>query len=295
LFFSRDAFIEEFLAMHNKCKKRYCDCVWNWKCGLISILIAGLLAAWTGQHALGSGSQRESIEKDVRIMPGKLLAEGRNTTPVGPYGLLTYRLEEVTLPASDNTETARSRGAMKDALRLTITGKSLLTVTRVWIGDFLLPSVWSHGPSKIGALIYNQSMLVEGADISIVDDRDETHSLPERLRLPDSFRTTIKHEAIEEGNGIVGIRSVLRIAGAERQRFVAIEMKTAKPLPITNIGYSVQIGRRFFDAGGGHTNWSVQLTERQFAELKDGDRVAIGVGAFNIAYLGRLNKSIMDR
>ncbi len=277
-----------------KCKKRYCDCVWNWKCGLISILIAGLLGAWTGQNALGSGPQRESIEKNVRTMPGKLLAEGRNTTPVGPYGLLTYRIEEVTLPESGR-EAVGSRGAVKTALRLMITGTSLLTVTKVWVGDFLLPSVWSHGPSKISALIYNQSMLMEGADISIVDDRGRTHSLPERLRLPDSVRTTIKPEAIEDGNGIVGIRSVLRIAGSERQRFVAIEMKTAKPLPITNIGYSVQIGRRFFDAGGGHTNWTVQLTEQQFAELKDGDRVAIGVGAFNTAYLGRLNKGIIDR
>jgi len=136
---------------------------------------------------------------------------------------------------------------------------------------------------------------MEGADISIVDDRGETHLLPDRLRLPDSVRTQIEREAFEEGNGIVGIRSVLRIYGSERQRFVAIEMKTAKPLPTTNMGYSVQIGRRFFAAGGGRTNWSVQLTERQFAELKDGDRVAIGVGAFNIAYLGRLDKSIIDR
>ena len=277
-----------------KCKKCYSDCAWSWKCGLISILIAGLLAAWTGPQAVASGPQQGLIEKDVRTMPGKLLAEGRNTTPVGPYGLLTYRIEEVTLAESGNTEAVGSRG-VKTALRLTITGTSLLTVTKVWVGDFLIPSVWSHGPSKIGALIYNQSMLMEGADISIVDDRGETHSLPERLRLPDSVRTKIKPEAIEDGNGIVGIRSVLRIYGSERQRFIAIEMKTAKPLLTTNMGYSVQIGRRFFAAGGGRTNWSVQLTERQFAELKDGDRVAIGVGAFNIAYLGRLDKSIIDR
>jgi hypothetical protein len=93
----------------------------------------------------------------------------------------------------------------------------------------------------------------------------------------------------------VRIRSLLRVAGSERQRFVAIEVKTAKPLATTNMGYSVQIGRRFFEAGGHSTNWSVQLTERQFAELNDGDRIAIGVVAFNVAYLGRLDKSIIDR
>jgi hypothetical protein len=277
-----------------KYKKRYCECARHWKYSL-TVLIAGLLAALTGQQAVGSGPQQRVIEKDVRTISGKLLAEGRNTTPVGPYGLLTYRLEKVTLAESGDRETLTDKGATKTALRLTITGTSLLRVTKVWIGDLLLPSVWSHGPSKIGALIYNQSALVEGADISIVDDKGENHSLPERLGLPGSLKTALEPEAIEEGNGIVRIRSLLRIAGSERQRFVAIEVKTAKPLPTTNMGYSVQIGRRFFDAGGGAANWSVQLTERQFAELKDGDRIAIGVGAFNVAYLGRLDKSIRDR
>jgi len=39
----------------------------------------------------------------------------------------------------------------------------------------------------------------------------------------------------------------------------------------------------------------LELTGKEFEELKDGDRVGIGIGVLNVAYLGRLNNSIIDR
>ena len=262
---------------------------------LLGVLVAVFPGAWTsGQQSLASQPPQGTTHDKVRIMPGRLIAEGHNIVPVGPDELLTYRLEEVDLPQPMDLEIHGLKGRLNTVMRLTITSAKAVDGNRIWINDVVLPAVWEVGVNSIATLIYDRSILTDGGTIS-VGRGNNIYDLPEHLKLPDSFSATLKPEKIEEGNGIVSIRSVLRIYGSERQRFVAIEMRTARPLPITNIGYSVQIGRRFFAAGGGHTNWSVQLPERQFAELKDGDRVAIGVGAFNIAYLGRLDKSIIDR
>ena len=258
---------------------------------LLPILIASLLPVLGQQPQSGT---KEPAMKNLRRAPGKLIAEGHNTVRVGPDELLTYRLEEVELPQPMDLEIHGLKERLNTVMRLTITSAKAVDGNRIWINDVVLPAVWEVDVNSLATLIYDRSILTDGAVIS-VGRGSSTYDLPERLKLPDNFKARLKPEKIEDGNGIVGIRSVLRIYGSERQRFVAIEMKTAKPLPITNIGYSVQIGRRFFDAGGGHTSWSVQLTERQFAELKDGDRVAIGVGAFNIAYLGRLDKRMIDR
>jgi hypothetical protein len=263
---------------------------------LIGSLVATLHGTWPGGHESFYSQERDvAIQMDTRTASGKLIAEGLNKTPVGPYGLLTYKLEEVELPASANQNTAESSVKRKTTLRLTITGRSLETVNKVWLGDFLLPTVWSHGPSKIGIFINDPSMLGDDSDISIVDGKGEIHPLPERLKLPQSFKAFQKPEKIEEGNQVVSVRSGLKVHGSRQQRIVMIEMRTARGLPIINSVYYAQIGRKFFELGGQGRRWVVELTDQEFAELKDGDRVAIGIGIVNIAYLGRLNKSMLDR
>ena len=237
---------------------------------------------------------QKPLSSDPRVIPGRVIAEGHNTAPAGATKLPTYKLEEVELAQPVEITVRGARERLTTVLRLAVTpGESQLGY-RIWIDDVLLPSVWGVGAKSLATFIYDRSILRDGAIISVGTERN-IYDLPERLKLPDSFRATLKPEAIEEGNGIVSISSFFRVAGSERQRFIGIAMKTAKPLPTMNMGYSVQIGRRFFDAGGRGINWSVQLTEQQFAELKDGDRVAMDVGVFNIAYLGRLDKSIIDR
>lgn len=264
---------------------------------LIVGLVSTLHGTWTaGQQSLPSQPRTTAIEKDIRTVPGKLIAEGHNTDPAGPYGLLTYKLEQVQLPESANLNTVGGNESRRSSLRLTITGKSLLTVNKVWLGDFLLPTVWSHGPSTIGIFINDPSMLRDDSDISIVDGKGEIHTLPERLKLPQSFKANQEPERVEDGNKIVSIRSGLKVAGSEQQPIVLIEMSTATPAPIINSSFLAQIGRKFFGRLSGQgRQWVLELTNKEFAALKDGDRVSIGVGIGNIAYLGRLNKSMLDR
>jgi hypothetical protein len=223
-----------------------------------------------------------------------MIAQGHNTAPAGAINLATYKLEEVELAQPEEIMIRGARERITTLLRLTVTPGESQIGYWIWIDDVLLPSVWGVDARSLATFIYDRSILHDGAIIS-VGTACNIYDLPERLKLPDNFRATLKPEAIEEGNGIVSIRRFLRSAGSERQHFVEIAMKTAKPLPTTNAGYTVQIGRRFFDVGGGDRDWSVALTERQFAELKDGDRVAISVWVMNVAYLGRLDMSIMDR
>jgi hypothetical protein len=256
--------------------------------------LAFLMAIYLFPQVLGqqeSQSEKDKLNKDLRIIPGKLLAEGSNNTPLGPHQLLTYRLEEI--PLSERLELQSRATKQTSVFRLTITGgESLASANMIWVDDRALIGVWS-GLREIGVLINDRSILKDGAIIS-VGRGEEIYDLPERLKLPDSFR--VKPEEVQEGNRIVQISAVSRIVDSEQQRFVVIQMQTAAALPIMDSSYYVQIGRKFFSRVGGYGfNWTAELTERQFAELKNGDRVAIGIGVLNIAYLGRLDKSLVNK
>jgi hypothetical protein len=251
---------------------------------------------------------KEKPMNDLRIAPGKRMAEGSNKIPVGPHKLLTYKLEEVPLSEPRELEIRGKKERIESVFRLTITGgESLATAGMIWIDDAALPGVWSHGPQKIGALIADRSILREGAEISISNrDGTQLYSLPERLTLPASLKATIS-PPVEEGNTIVGIHSALRIVGSSRQPIIQIEMRTERPFPVRNAALQLQIGKQFFlnELGGdpsGH-GLTVSLTPKAFAELKDGAEVIAfynspdrsGAFAKEIWYFGRLNKSMLDR
>jgi hypothetical protein len=247
---------------------------------------------------------KEKPMKDLRIASGKWLAEGSNKAQVGPLKLLTYKLEEVPLSEPKELEIRGKKERVESVFRLTITGgESLATAGLIWIDDAALTGVWSHGPQKIGALISDRSILRDGAEISISNrDGSQLYSLPERLKLPESLKATIEAPN-EEGNAIVGIRTLLRITGSTRQPFVEIEMRTDRPFPIRNAALEVQIGKRFFMAGGAGSKAGVFLQPEEFAQLNDGAEVIAfysspdrsGAFAKEIWYFGRLNKSMLDR
>ncbi|HLA10753.1 MAG TPA: hypothetical protein VJ023_09180 [Pyrinomonadaceae bacterium] len=258
------------------------------------LLIIWSLTSIAAQSRSSIRGQRSGA-KDGRMAIGTLIAEGHNRQPVGRLKLLSYRLEEVELAQPVELQIGGIKQQVDTALRLTVTSDAVQTSRVIWVGDVLFPEVWEVGVKSVATLIYDRSLVRDGAVIS-VGTTGEWHDLPERLKLPESFKADQEPEKVEDGNEIIGIRSALRIAGSERHSLVKIEIRTARPLPVINGSYVVQIGRRFFGRLGGHgTNWTLELTPKEFDEVKEGDRVAIGVGVFNIAYLGRLNKSLINR
>jgi len=272
--------------------------------GLIGIVIISLGTAVAVAQNQPTTRSENGDTKDLRVAAGKLSIEGRNNTPSGPQGLLTYRLEEVALPQTVAIRRLGKAETVVRALRLTITGKSVWTGTVIWIDDARLNGIWSHGPGIIGVLIYDPSILREGAAISVQDDKG-LHTLPEPLKLPETLKTGFER-TIEKGNAIVSIHTALRIIGSVRQPLIQIEMKTDRPFPVRNAALQLQIGKRFFlnELGiepDGKT-LRVSLSPQVFAELKDGAEVLAGFtfdrsGAYSdeIWYFGRLNKRTLDR
>ena len=258
-------------------------------------IFAAVLFATIIFTCLNSGSamaQREDAERDLRKAPGRLISEGRNTTPVGPRKLLSYKLEEVDLPQPKQIITNGRKRSVTTALRLSINAEQHQPGGVIWIDDVLFPSPWEPDGYSIATFIYNPSLLRDGATIS-VGSGDEVYDLPEPLKLPASFKT--KDEDVGNGNRIV-LRTLLKVNGTKYDRTFVVHGFIGQPLPIINNRYSLQIGRRFFSRLlGSDKQYSVEMTEQEFKELKDGARVNITLGPMVIAYLGRLDKKMLDK
>jgi hypothetical protein len=201
-------------------------------------------------------------------------------------------LEELDLPEPRQILVNGRKRLVTTVLRLTIRGEGQQPNSAIWIDDVLFPSPWEPDGSSIATLIYNTSVLRDGATISVAAD-GQIYDLPEPLRLPASFKTTTDDE-VESGNRIA-LRTLLRINGTERQRSVVIQVFTP-PLPIINSSYSLQVGRKFFAPLVGTQNeYRAEMSLKDFLELKDGARVSINVGSLVVAYIGRLDKRMLDR
>ena len=281
------------------------------------LAIGALTAVWGG--SIVSAQQRatsnlqQPLLNDPHVAPGRLLAEGQNAVPVSPLNLLTYKLEEVELARPVELAIRGKTERFETALRLTITSKSIQVAPAIWIDDAVLTHIVGLGPTKIATIIYDRSILRDGAEISVTDYMGkQSYALPDRLKLPESLKATIKPPT-EVGNAIVGIHSILRITSKVRQPLVQIEMITNRPFPVRDEGLHAQVGRKFFQnelgtAASGDTlalslTLTLTLTPEAFAELKDGAEVLAffnspdrsGASAEEIWYFGRLNKSMLDK
>ncbi len=265
----------------------------------IRILVIVLIIAFEVNLVIGQTGSQELKINDPLLATGKLVTKGESRTPVGHDKLLTYKLEEVALSTPIELEIRGKKQRLTTVLRLTISSESIQGAHTIWIDDAALPRVFGLGANAIGVLIYDRSILREGAEISISNGKNFV-TLPERLRLPKEFSATIEPIA-EEGNSIVGVRSILRIAGSVRRPMIEIEMRTNRPFPVRNAVLQVQIGKQVFMAGGAGATAGVFLTPETFASLKNGAEVIAfyntpdrsGASGREIWHFGRLNKSML--
>jgi hypothetical protein len=223
---------------------------------------------------------------------------------VGASKLLTYKLEEVQLENLVELEIRGKKQRLSSVLRLTITSEAIQGAHSIWVDDALLPS-FGLGRNAIATLIYDRSIIRDGAEISVSNGK-EFVTLPERLRLPVEFKNAIE-PLVEGGNSIISIHSALRITGSEGQPLIQIELQTNRPFPVRNAALQAQIGRQFFlnelGVGPDHRTLTISLTPKAFAELRDGAEVIAffnspdrsGASAREIWYFGRLNKNSFTR
>ena len=148
---------------------------------------------------ISAAAGQVSAQKDVAIndadfanvmkTKGKIIAEGRNATPVGQYKLKTYRVEEISLPKSVAIERQGKLVNLDRAWRVTITGgpfpvRALPPV--IWVGDVAVGNgVENEQLSEVSVLVFDRALLRDGAAIALSygETKQNRDELPEKLRL----------------------------------------------------------------------------------------------------------------
>ena len=246
----------------------------------------------------------ETIAMSLRTAPGKVLAQssGRGTSSES----LAYRLEEVALTEPAQMEGYGAPENIEKAFRLTLSGGALPgKFDLIWVDDAPLPVLWRNGSRETGTLIFDSSVLKDGAEMFVSNlDGTQMIKLAETLKLPDSLKNEILPKT-ENANTVVGITRGVRVIGETRQPLVQIELKTGRPFPARDSALQLQIGKRFFtrelsgDLSG--RTLTLTLTPEIFAELKQGaDIIAFfdkpdrsGLSGGNIWCFGRLDKRML--
>jgi hypothetical protein len=251
--------------------------------------------------------QRKKVEAadnsfitQLRATSGKLIAEAPASSEV------SFTLQQVALPAQRELELRGRREVVDYAFRLTLKGPGVSNAALIWIDDAALPGSWSYERKEMSTLIFDTSILKDGAEISMSNpEGGQVVVLPDRLRLP----STVKAAAVtgEAGNSISAIRRVTMSIGSKRQPLVQIELKTSRSIPPKESPLQMHVGKRFFvnELSGDNTgrNLTLTLTPEMFAELKDGAEVVAffnkpdrsGLSGSDVWNFGRLDKSLLDR
>jgi len=156
--------------------------------GLLLLMIAAGPRALTQQNQ-GSANDKELKLADLLNLPGKLLAEGKNTSPESQFKLVNYRVEELSLPRSMEVELRGQQVKVNKAWRVTLSGgpfpvRALPAV--VWVDDRIVGlGIENERLSEITAITFDFSVIREGHTISLSygEDKEGRVNLTEKLNL----------------------------------------------------------------------------------------------------------------
>ena len=120
--------------------------------------------------------------EDLMNMPGKNIGKGSNTNPVGPFGVKSYHLEELTLTAPVIVDGQTIN--VSKAWRISITGGPFpvrASAATISVGGVdLRTAIENSDLSEIGAITFDDSMLLNGATITLSYADDGT-DVPDKL------------------------------------------------------------------------------------------------------------------
>jgi|SRR5215204_4865310 len=156
--------------------------------GLLLLLVAAGPRA-LAQQADGPASQKGLTMTELLKLPGRLLGEGRNTRPAGQFKLLSYRVEELTLPRAVKVEVRGQEVETDRAWRLTVTGgpfpvRDMPAV--LWVDDQIVGyGVENERLSAVTAVTFDRSLLRDGGTVSLSygEEKQGRAKLPEKLSL----------------------------------------------------------------------------------------------------------------
>ncbi|HEX8492477.1 MAG TPA: hypothetical protein VF658_06520 [Pyrinomonadaceae bacterium] len=282
----------------------------TWLLGGILMLMVWSVPSVTAQESPDESTDRAMITTynlyDTRRSPGEVLAEGNNTIPEGKLGVKTWRLEEVKLPRAFELDVRGQKERVESVLRLTITGNSFRCGSfLIWVGDNLLGDVSGGMGTDLTTIIFDRSLLEDGATIAVScerpDDPLSRSVLPERLYLPPRARSS--RSSGDEVGAVTRIRKISRRGQSGSKPYIQIELTVDESLPVQNASRIVQIGTQEFYAGGSPSGDGrriiVEMTLEKFAQLEDGAQILVknGRGAKSLRgarKFGRLNKGALE-
>ena len=160
-----------------------------------SVLIAVLLVAAASLSPAFTQQDRrppqvtDLMMADLMKMQGKLISKGRNTQAAGPLKLMTYRLEELSLPQNVTVQIGQKAVEVNKAWRLTIVGgpfpvRALPPV--IWIDDVVLGTgAENERLTEISVITFDRSLLREGGAIALSygENKEARMEVPEKLSL----------------------------------------------------------------------------------------------------------------
>jgi hypothetical protein len=271
---------------------------------LLSLLLVMVWAA-TIIYAQEPSPRRNVIhDRELRIAPGELVAQGINALPVGPLGLKTYRLEVVKLGEPIDLMVRGHRKRVESAFRLTITAESFRGEdVRIWIDDEPVSSAVT-GRTEVTTIIFDRELLQEGASITVSRSQrvagESRTTLPERLEFPQHWRAAFR--PANDKKPTVRLHRIASSPALGNQPGVVIQLTGDATYPIRNQMLIVSIGEQEFrscspPANGDPHTLICHLSEEQFESLKEGDtiRAKYGRGPTVPSYqrFGRLQKSML--
>jgi hypothetical protein len=123
---------------------------------------------------------------DLFALPGKVVAAGANANPVGPLGLKTYRIEELTLPPGTTIDMHGTTVKANSAWRVVIVGTSFQIRALppiVSIDSTDLPAAQeSTNLQEIAAITFDRALIHDNAVLSL-SYGSQRAELPERVKL----------------------------------------------------------------------------------------------------------------
>lgn len=164
----------------NKLKGNRSAAKWSLVLGLLLLMVAGISQAVTQQDRKPAGVP-DTLMADLMKMKGTVLSEGRNTQPVGALKLLTYRVEELSLPRTVTVDIAGKAVQVDKAWRVTITGgpfpvRALPPV--IWIDDVAIGSgAENENLSEISVITFDRSTLREGLLLLSLMERTKSRAM----------------------------------------------------------------------------------------------------------------------
>jgi len=163
-----------------------CRCV-----AIVGVAVSLLIASGSlslAQRNPNSVNKNVPLREIVRL-PGKLLAEAKNTNAGGNPKLNGYRVEEVALPRTVTVEVRGQQVAVNRAWRVTVTGgpfpvRAMPAV--IWIDDQIVGyGIENENLSQITAVTFDGSLITDGSVVSLSygEDKQGRVRLSERLQL----------------------------------------------------------------------------------------------------------------